>query len=296
MLDYLAGGDAAPAGGPLVALAVHAAPGRRLAARGPRDRRAGCGGASARADRRRPGGVGLCGRAAPSESALAWLVGILAWSTVALAFAAPSLQRVVAGLPNDHYHAFLDPIVVILLAVPVAALLERAPRGLAQAPAHRRRRPARRGLVGRRGSALVAGCRREAAARRPGRRLARGAGAPASGSSRAAGGATGRDRRAARTSSSRTAIGFPIVMPAGALPAESARPRPASWSSATGCSRARSARRAAVPPRMPVHARRGLRRSPIRVPRASRARPDSLVDRFDAVAAHVAISVYRCRS
>ena len=54
---------------------------------------------------------------------LAWLVGILAWSTVALAFAAPSLQRVVPGLPNDHYHAFVDPVVVIIVAVPLAGLL-----------------------------------------------------------------------------------------------------------------------------------------------------------------------------
>ena len=55
-------------------------------------------------------------------TALRWLLGILAWSTVALAFAAPSLQRVVAGLPNDHYHAYLDPVVVILIAVPAARL------------------------------------------------------------------------------------------------------------------------------------------------------------------------------
>ena len=57
---------------------------------------------------------------------LHWLVGILAWSTLALAFAAPSLQRVVPGLPNDHYHAFLDPIVCILIAVPAAGLFARA--------------------------------------------------------------------------------------------------------------------------------------------------------------------------
>jgi hypothetical protein len=57
---------------------------------------------------------------------LRWLVGILAWSTLALAFAAPSLQRVVPGLPNDHYHAFLDPIVVILISVSAARLFARA--------------------------------------------------------------------------------------------------------------------------------------------------------------------------
>jgi 4-amino-4-deoxy-L-arabinose transferase-like glycosyltransferase len=70
--------------------------------------------------------VGLLRARGAEATGLRWLVGILAWSTIALAFAAPSLQRVVAGLPNDHYHAFLDPIVVILIAVPAASLLERA--------------------------------------------------------------------------------------------------------------------------------------------------------------------------
>lgn len=54
------------------------------------------------------------------------LVAILVFSTIALAFVAPSLQRVVAGLPNDHYHAFLDPIVVLLLAIPAGHLFSRA--------------------------------------------------------------------------------------------------------------------------------------------------------------------------
>lgn len=70
--------------------------------------------------------VGLLRARGAEAVGLRWLVAILAWSTVALAFAAPSLQRVVAGLPNDHYHAFLDPIVVILIAVAAAGLLARA--------------------------------------------------------------------------------------------------------------------------------------------------------------------------
>ena len=57
--------------------------------------------------------------------ALTWLVGLLAWSTVALALAAPGLQTVVAGLPNDHYHASLDPVVATLFGISIAALLER---------------------------------------------------------------------------------------------------------------------------------------------------------------------------
>jgi hypothetical protein len=55
-----------------------------------------------------------------------WLVALLVWSTIALALAAPSLQTVVSGLPNDHYHAFLDPVVAILVAVPAADLWYRA--------------------------------------------------------------------------------------------------------------------------------------------------------------------------
>jgi 4-amino-4-deoxy-L-arabinose transferase-like glycosyltransferase len=67
-------------------------------------------------------------RLAGAEAAIAirWLVGILAWSTLALAFAAPSLQTVVAGLPNDHYHASLDPVVVMLIAIPCAWLFATA--------------------------------------------------------------------------------------------------------------------------------------------------------------------------
>jgi hypothetical protein len=53
-------------------------------------------------------------------------MGVLVWSTVALALTAPGLQTVVAGLPNDHYHASLDPVVATLFGVSIAALLGRA--------------------------------------------------------------------------------------------------------------------------------------------------------------------------
>jgi 4-amino-4-deoxy-L-arabinose transferase-like glycosyltransferase len=61
----------------------------------------------------------------PARVALWWLVGVLAWSAVALALTAPGLQTVVAGLPNDHYHASIDPVVAILFGVSIAALLGR---------------------------------------------------------------------------------------------------------------------------------------------------------------------------
>ena len=70
--------------------------------------------------------IGLLRARGLEATGLRWLVGILAWSTLALAFAAPSLQRVVPGLPNDHYHAFIDPLVMILIAVPAARLLRQA--------------------------------------------------------------------------------------------------------------------------------------------------------------------------
>ena len=50
-----------------------------------------------------------------------WLGFTVAWSAISLAVLAPSLQTVVAGLPNDHYHAFLDPVVIILLALAMRA-------------------------------------------------------------------------------------------------------------------------------------------------------------------------------
>lgn len=70
--------------------------------------------------------IGILRARGAARTAMWWLVGLLGWSTVALAFAAPSLQTVVAGLPNDHYHAFVDPVVIILIAVPVAGLFEAA--------------------------------------------------------------------------------------------------------------------------------------------------------------------------
>lgn len=52
----------------------------------------------------------------PGRWPAGWLLGILIWSIAALAFLAPSLAVVVPDLPNDHYHAFLDPVVLVLVA------------------------------------------------------------------------------------------------------------------------------------------------------------------------------------
>jgi hypothetical protein len=51
-----------------------------------------------------------------------WMAATLAWSAVALAVVAGSLATVTPGLPNDHYHAFLDPIVFVVVALGAGAL------------------------------------------------------------------------------------------------------------------------------------------------------------------------------
>jgi 4-amino-4-deoxy-L-arabinose transferase-like glycosyltransferase len=54
--------------------------------------------------------------------AVRWLGLGLAWTVLALAVGAGGLATVVPGLPNDHYHAFADPIVIVLVAIGLAAL------------------------------------------------------------------------------------------------------------------------------------------------------------------------------
>jgi hypothetical protein len=56
--------------------------------------------------------------------AVRWLGLGLAWTVLALAVGAGSLATVVPGLPNDHYHAFADPIVIVLVAIGLAALAQ----------------------------------------------------------------------------------------------------------------------------------------------------------------------------
>ncbi len=62
------------------------------------------------------------GPASPERTAVRWLGLGLLWSTVALAVGATSLASVTRGLPNDHYHAFADPLVFTLVGIGVAAL------------------------------------------------------------------------------------------------------------------------------------------------------------------------------
>jgi 4-amino-4-deoxy-L-arabinose transferase-like glycosyltransferase len=64
---------------------------------------------------------------ADERTATRWLGLGLAWSAFVLTFAAPSLSVVVAGLPNDHYHAFADPMVFVLVGLGAAALWRAGP-------------------------------------------------------------------------------------------------------------------------------------------------------------------------
>lgn len=59
--------------------------------------------------------------------AIRWLGLALAWSTLFLAVAAPSLSAVTPGLPNDHYHAFADPMAFTVVGIGVAALARSVP-------------------------------------------------------------------------------------------------------------------------------------------------------------------------
>jgi 4-amino-4-deoxy-L-arabinose transferase-like glycosyltransferase len=60
----------------------------------------------------------------PAERfAARWFGLTLIWTTLALSFAAPGLATVVARLPNDHYHAFVDPIVFVAIGLGVAGLV-----------------------------------------------------------------------------------------------------------------------------------------------------------------------------
>ena len=84
---------------------------------------------------------GVFGRDREREAAR-WLGLGLLWTALALTVLSPSLATVIPGLPNDHYHAFADPMVFTLIGMG-AAVLWRAGRrraGAVDAAGARRRR------------------------------------------------------------------------------------------------------------------------------------------------------------
>ena len=77
---------------------------------------------------------GVVGRG-DERTAVRWLGLGLAWTALVLTFASPSLAVVVRGLPNDHYHAFADPMVFVLVGIGAAALWRAVPRARPGVPA-----------------------------------------------------------------------------------------------------------------------------------------------------------------
>ncbi|MFL5775445.1 MAG: ArnT family glycosyltransferase [Chloroflexota bacterium] len=60
--------------------------------------------------------------APPERFAARWFGLTLVWTATALSVAASGLATVVPRLPNDHYHAFVDPIVFVSVGLGIAAL------------------------------------------------------------------------------------------------------------------------------------------------------------------------------
>ncbi len=75
--------------------------------------------------------------------AVRWLALGLGWTALALSFISPSLATVTEGLPNDHYHAFADPMVFVLVGIGGAALWRAGDRVLAGAGGLSRAKPGR---------------------------------------------------------------------------------------------------------------------------------------------------------
>ena len=67
------------------------------------------------------------------RQAARWLGLGLVWTVIALTVLSPSLASVVPGLPNDHYHAFADPMVFTMVGVGAAAVWRRGSARVAMA-------------------------------------------------------------------------------------------------------------------------------------------------------------------
>jgi len=67
------------------------------------------------------------------RQAARWLGLGLVWTAIALTFVSPSLATVVPGLPNDHYHAYADPMIFCLVGLGAGALWRGGTAARAQA-------------------------------------------------------------------------------------------------------------------------------------------------------------------
>ncbi len=68
------------------------------------------------------------------RQAARWLGFGLLWTAGFLTFGSPSLSTIVPGLPNDHYHAFADPMVFTLVGMGAAVLWRGGSRGVVSGP------------------------------------------------------------------------------------------------------------------------------------------------------------------
>jgi 4-amino-4-deoxy-L-arabinose transferase-like glycosyltransferase len=59
---------------------------------------------------------------APERRGVGFVLASVGWAVLALAVAAPSLAVIVPSLPNDHYHAFLDPLLIGVVGAGIARL------------------------------------------------------------------------------------------------------------------------------------------------------------------------------
>ena len=77
-----------------------------------------------------------CGARGTSRErqAARWLGFGLLWTAGFLTFGSPSLSTIVPGLPNDHYHAFADPMVFTLVGMGAAVLWRGGSRGVVSGP------------------------------------------------------------------------------------------------------------------------------------------------------------------
>ena len=78
----------------------------------------------------------LSNRRSTSVFALGLGLGLV-WTAVFLSFPSPSLATVVPGLPNDHYHAFADPMVFTVVGIGSAILWRWGAAAVARAPSAR---------------------------------------------------------------------------------------------------------------------------------------------------------------
>jgi hypothetical protein len=71
--------------------------------------------------------VAASGKGGVAKQFALWTIGTVIWAVTALTFISPTLATFTPGLPNDQYHAWLDPILFTVIGMAVARLVARSP-------------------------------------------------------------------------------------------------------------------------------------------------------------------------